>query len=77
MLIGTAAVSNLIREAKTYHLYGTMQSSRNVGMTTLGDSLLERVLDGHIEPREAYLKAINKTEIKTLLANAGVLLPES
>ena len=77
VLIGTAAVSNLIREAKTYHLYGTMQSSRNVGMTTLGDSLLERVLDGHIEPREAYLKAINKTEIKTLLANAGVLLPES
>jgi twitching motility protein PilT len=76
VLIGTPAVSNIIREGKTYQLYGTMQTSGREGMVTLGESLLDLVLTGLVEPREAYYKAINKSEIKTLFANAGVPLPE-
>ncbi len=76
VLIGTPAVSNLIREGKTYQLYGTMQTSGKEGMRTLGESLIDLVLRNLIEPREAYFKAINKTEIKTLLTNAGVPLPD-
>jgi twitching motility protein PilT len=76
VLIGTPAVSNIIREGKTYQLYGTMQTSGREGMVTLGESLLDLGLTGLVEPREAYYKAINKSEIKTLFANAGVPLPE-
>ncbi len=76
VLIGTPAVSNLIREGKTYQLYGTMQMSGREGMITLGESLLDLVLRNLVEPREAYFKAINKTEIKTLFTNAGIPIPE-
>ncbi len=77
VLLGTPAVSNLIREGKTYQLYGTIQSSRGIGMCTLGESLTDLVLRGLVEPREAYMKAVNKTEIRQLFAGVGIALPES
>jgi twitching motility protein PilT len=76
VLIGTPAVSNLIREGKTFQLYGTMQSARKEGMITLGESLLDLTLRGLVDPKEAYHKAINKTELRTFFQNAGVALPE-
>ncbi|MBK8691782.1 MAG: type IV pilus twitching motility protein PilT [Deltaproteobacteria bacterium] len=77
VLIGTPAVSNLIREGKTFQLPGTMQTSKHLGMVTMADSLVELVLRGLVEPREAYLKAINKTEIRQLFHNAGVTIPHA
>jgi len=76
VLIGTPAASNLIREAKTFQLYSMMQSGKKEGMVTLGESLTDLVLRGLIDPREAYYKAINKAEIRTLLGNVGISLPE-
>ena len=77
VLIGTPAVANLIREGKTFQLPGTMQTSKHLGMVTMADSLLDLVLRGIVEPREAYLKAINKTEIRQLFHNAGVTIPDA
>ncbi|MEZ4394014.1 MAG: type IV pilus twitching motility protein PilT [Polyangiales bacterium] len=77
ILTGTTAVANLIREGKTYQLYGQMQSCRNLGMVTMNDSLFDLVMDGVVEPREAYLKAIHKADFRTLLGNAGVTIPEA
>ena len=77
VLIGTPAVANLIREGKTFQLPGTMQTSKHLGMVTMADSLLDLVLRGVVEPREAYLKAINKTEIRQLFHNAGVTIPDA
>jgi twitching motility protein PilT len=77
VLIGTPAVANLIREGKTFQLPGTMQTSKHLGMVTMADSLVDLVLRGLVEPREAYLKAINKTEIRQLLHNAGVTIPDA
>ncbi len=76
VLIGTPAVSNLIREAKTFQLYSMMQSGRKEGMVTLGESLTDLAIRGLIEPREAYHKAINKAEIRQLLGNVGIALPD-
>ena len=53
-----------------------MQTSGREGMITLGESLLSLVLRNLVEPREAYMKAVNKTEIRNLLAGAGIALPE-
>ena len=43
----------------------------------MADALLDLVVRGVVEPREAYLKAVNKTEIRQLFANAGIQLPEA
>jgi twitching motility protein PilT len=72
ILFGTSAVENLIRERKTYQLFSVMQTSRNMGMKTMEDSLLELVKTGAVEPVEAYRKAINKTEFKAQLSRAGI-----
>ena len=77
VLIGTPAVANLIREGKTFQLPGTMQTSKHLGMVTMADALLDLVLRGVVEPREAYLKAVNKAEIRQMFNNAGVTVPDA
>jgi twitching motility protein PilT len=76
VLIGTPAVANLIREGKTFQLPGIMQTSRNVGMQTMNDSLLDLCKRGLVDPKEAYMKAVNKSEMRNLLTQNGFTLPE-
>ena len=71
ILLGSSAVSNLIREHKTFQLFSVMQTSRNQGMTTMNDYLVDLVKRKVVDPREAYYKAVNKAEIKGLLQKAG------
>ncbi len=61
VLIVNSAVSNLIRERKTFQIPSIMQTGKKNGMVQLNDALLELVTKGVVEPREAYLKAIDKT----------------
>jgi twitching motility protein PilT len=76
VLIGTNAVANLIREGKTFQLPGVMQTSRNVGMQTMNDSLMDLVKRGLVDPREAYMKSASRGEMRGLLTQAGYNLPE-
>ncbi|HVK86089.1 MAG TPA: type IV pilus twitching motility protein PilT [Kofleriaceae bacterium] len=71
VLIGTSAVRNMIRTAKTFQLPSVMQTSRDVGMITLNDSLIELVKAKKVEPLEAYMKAVQKTELKAALQKLG------
>ncbi len=71
ILVGTSAVSNLIREAKTFQLFSIMQTGRKLGMRKMEDSLLRLVKEGTVEPIEAYRKANNKQEFHGLLKGAG------
>ncbi len=75
ILIGTPAIANLIREGKTFQIPGIMQTARNVGMCTMNDSLMDFAKKGIIEPKEAYMKSVNKSEMKTLMAQAGMEIP--
>jgi len=72
VLIGSSAVSNLIRERKTFQLFSLMQTGRAQGMITMNDSLMELVKRGLVEPREAYVKSVNKAEFKNALAREGI-----
>ena len=72
VLIVNSAVSNLIREAKTFQIPSIMQAGKGLGMVCLNDALLDLVNRGLTEPMEAYGKAVSKTEFKGLLARAGV-----
>jgi twitching motility protein PilT len=77
VLIVTPAVSNLIREGKTFQLYGTMQTGRQHGMLTLNDALCELVKTGKVDPREALAKAVSRSELRKMLTEAGVRIPET
>jgi twitching motility protein PilT len=61
VLLTIPAVSNLIREGKTFQIPSIMQTNRKAGMVTLNDALLELVDARLVEPKEAYMKAVEKT----------------
>lgn len=71
VLIANAAVSNLIREGKTYQLTSIMQTGKSHGMQTMNDHLLQHVVNGLVEPEEAYMKSNDKTTFKEALRRAG------
>jgi twitching motility protein PilT len=72
VLIATGAVSNLIREGKTFQLPSMMQVGKATGMVTLNDALMELVSKKLVAPDEAYAKAVDKTGFEGLLKRAGV-----
>jgi len=60
LLVNTPAVSNCIREGKTYMLPGIMQTGKNVGMITMDDSLQNLYIKGKISQEETLFRSENK-----------------
>ena len=71
ILLTTPAISNLIREAKTFQIQSVIQTSRRLGMVTLTDALVELVEARQIEVSEAYAKAIDKSLMLQSLKSKG------
>ena len=71
ILIVTPAISNLIREGKTFQIGSSMQTGKNLGMVMLNDALFELVQKGIVEPRDAYIKAVDKANFETQLTRGG------
>jgi twitching motility protein PilT len=71
VLIVTPAISNLIREGKTFQIQSAMQTGKNHGMVMLNDSLFDLVQKGTVEPRDAYIKAVDKANFETMLTRGG------
>ncbi len=63
ILLTIPAVSNLIREGKTFQIPSIMQTNRKTGMVTLNDALMDLVDAKLVEPKEAYMKAVEKSGI--------------
>ena len=74
ILIITPAISNLIREGKTFQIPSAMQTGKNHGMVMLNDALFEHVKNGLVEPMDAYIKAVDKTGFEQLLTRNGFKL---
>ena len=74
VLIVTPAISNLIREGKTFQIASSMQTGKNIGMVMLNDALFEHVKNGLVEPRDAYIKAVDKPGFESLLTRNGFKL---
>ena len=72
VLLVTSAMSNLIREAKTFQIPSMMQVGKALGMATLNDALMELVTKKLVEPQEAYVKAVDKAAFEGLLKRAGI-----
>ncbi len=71
VLIVTPAISNLIREGKTFQIASAMQTGRAQGMVMLNDALYDLVQKDIVETRDAYLKAIDKTGFEAMLTKGG------
>jgi twitching motility protein PilT len=60
ILLSIPAITNLIREGKTFQIPSIMQTSKRLGMCTLNDALIAYVDSGEVEPKEAYMKCVDK-----------------
>jgi len=67
ILIVTYAISNLIREAKTYQIPSLMQAGRQHGMQSLDDAIENLLQKRMISAEEAYLKCIDKQKFARFL----------
>jgi len=63
VLMVTAAVSNLIREGKTFQLASTMSMGRGLGNQLLNDELARLVTTGKVAQEEAMSKAVDKVDL--------------
>jgi twitching motility protein PilT len=74
ILLGNSAVASLIREGKTFQLPSIMQTSRGAGMVTMNDSLLALVQKKLVDPKEAWMKSVDKSGLGMMFKNAGIQL---
>ena len=72
VLLVNAAISNLIREGKTFQLPSMMQVGKANGMVMLNDALFELVKARTITRDEALLKSVDKAGMETMLKRLGV-----
>ncbi|HEX2834434.1 MAG TPA: type IV pilus twitching motility protein PilT [Thermoanaerobaculia bacterium] len=72
VMIGTAPIANMIREAKIFQIPSIMQTSRKQGMMLMNDSFLDLVKKKVVEPQEAYAKAVDKVGLLTMFKGAGI-----
>ncbi len=74
ILLVDPAAANLIREGKTYQLPSMMQIGKSRGCITMNDSLFAHVKAGRVDPKEAYIKAVDKTGILGMFEKEGIRL---
>jgi twitching motility protein PilT len=67
ILLTNSAVSNLIREGKVFQIPSIMQTQRKSGMVTMNDCLIDLVDQKLVEPKEAYMKSVDKGGFAGLL----------
>jgi twitching motility protein PilT len=72
VLLGTTAVSAIIRDGKTFQLPSIMQTSKGQGMITMNDSLMQLVQRRLVEPKAAYVKAVDKAGLLAMFKAANI-----
>src|SRR5438046_7581690 len=74
ILLTTPAVSHLIREGKTFQIPSIIQTSKQLGMLTLNDALLDPVEEKEVRPDEAYVKSVEKAGLAGRVKAKGTKL---
>ena len=68
IMIATAAIRNLIREAKSHQMTSIIQTSANVGMMTMDQCLRDYYAKGLITYEDAITRANNAEELKNMIS---------
>lgn len=74
VLIATQAVAANIREGKTHQIFSAMQTGAKQGMVLLNDAMMKLVRAKTVDPKEAYIKAIDKDDFIKKLNLEGIKL---
>ena len=74
VLLANTAVSNLIREGKTFQIPTVMQTSKKLGMVTMTDALIRLVEQDLVDPNDAWIKAVDKAGFQLALQSRGIVL---
>ena len=69
ILVVAPAVSNLIREGKTFQIPSAIQTGKKYGMQSLDDAILIALEEKKISPEDAYDKAIVKERFVQFLSS--------
>ena len=72
VLLVNAAISNLIREGKTFQIPSMMQVGKAAGMETLNDALFELVKNKLVAPRGGATQGVDKAGFEAMLKRIGV-----
>jgi twitching motility protein PilT len=67
VVLGTTAVSKLIREGRTHQIPSVIQTSAEIGMCLMDQSLADLVQQGLVEPEVAYYRARDQKTFRKLL----------
>jgi len=67
VMVCNAAISNLIRENKTFQIPSIIQVGKKYGMQTLDDAIMEVLQKKWISPEEAYDKCMDKGKFAPFL----------
>jgi len=67
ILLTHEALPNTIRSGQIANIRAIIEGGSNDGMVTMDNSLMARVKDGSVEPKEAYMKAANKGLFESML----------
>jgi twitching motility protein PilT len=71
ILVGTNAISNLIREGKTFQIPSIIQTAKKDGMQLMDQHLLDLLKTKKVNPEEAYRCAIDKKQFEQYLPQGG------
>jgi twitching motility protein PilT len=66
VMIGTAAIKNLIREGKTHQMYSVIETGTQLGMQTMDASLADHFKIGHCSYEECLMRAVDKESFTRL-----------
>jgi twitching motility protein PilT len=67
IMVGTPAVSNMIREGKTFQIPSMIQTGKKDGMVLMDQSITNLLMAGTIDTDEAYAKAVDKAAFQKLI----------
>jgi len=67
IMVGTPAVSNMIREGKTFQIPSMIQTGKKDGMILMDQSITNLLMSGVIDNDEAYAKAQDKAAFQKVL----------
>jgi twitching motility protein PilT len=71
VMIGTPAIGNLIREAKTFQIPSIMQTARKDGMQLMDQHILDLLKTKRVMPEEAYRCCQDKKQFEQYLPREG------
>jgi twitching motility protein PilT len=69
IMVGTTAIANLIREAKTFQIPSIMQTAKKDGMQLMDQHLLDLLKTKKVNPEEAYRCAADKKQFEQYLTS--------